>query len=336
MDAMLEVRDFGREPRIVSRSVCPSCEAARLVDVPVPERWIEDVKLGALRGRLGLSSCATCGLVFTNPRPSRETLSAYYGGVIQPRANAGISPPATEIGPSARSAFMLELISEHASVGTLLDYGCTDGTLLEAAIHAGWRASGYDVGAALVRCRTRGLPVTDRLDAFADRSFDVIVLNQVMEHVDERDALLDRLHRLLAPGGKIVVQCPNVRSLRARLAHPLLVRHLSFEERYRAFPIHLAYFDASTLAALLARRGFSVEHTRTFGLGLEELFREPEPGTAEPQRPEPPRRRVAPPRGPSVLRRAKDAATRLFHRLHLGEHVVVVASRRLEPAGGRR
>lgn len=322
---MLEIERIGHARSVVDHAACPGCKDARLDHVVAPERWIEDPSFASLRGRLGLSRCVGCGLVFTNPRPSAELLAAYYGGVIQPRRNA--LAPATAIPFSEKAAHLLGLIAPHVPTGALLDYGCNDGALLCCAKDRGFRAHGFEIGLALERCRARGLPVTDRLESFAPGSFDVIVLNQVMEHVDARDALLDRLRTLIAPGGKIVVACPNARSLRARLAHPLLVRHAGLEERYRAFPIHLAYFDPSTLAALVTRRGFTVERIATYGLGLDRLFAEPEEDLGEvirppraPSSPEPRRR------PPSPSRRAKDLVLALLHRARLGEHVAVIAS----------
>ncbi len=322
---MLEIERIGHARSVVDHAACPGCKDARLDRVAAPDRWIEDAALASLRGRLGLSRCAGCGLVFTNPRPSDEMLAAYYGGVIQPRRNA--LAPAAELPLSEKAAHLLGWIEQHVPTGALLDFGCTDGALLELAKSRGWRVQGFEIGLALERCRARGLQVTNRLESFPHGSFDVIVLNQVMEHVEQRDALLDRLRPLIAPGGKIVIACPNARSLRARLAHPLLVRHAGLEERYRAFPIHLAYFDPSTLAALLARRGFTVERTSTYGLGLDRLFAEPEDELDDtsrtpraPSSPEPRRR------PPSPARRAKDLVLALLHRLELGEHVVVIAS----------
>ena len=44
---------------------------------------------------------------------------------------------------------------------------------------------------------------------FADGAFDVILLHEVLEHVTDDLATLRETHRLLAPGGKAVIFCPN-------------------------------------------------------------------------------------------------------------------------------
>ena len=63
-------------------------------------------------------------------------------------------------------------------------------------------------------------PLTPKLDFFAgflweclekypDGHFDVIVSFETLEHVEHPEALLKEFHRLLSPGGRIVVSVPN-------------------------------------------------------------------------------------------------------------------------------
>ncbi len=63
-------------------------------------------------------------------------------------------------------------------------------------------------------------PLTSKLDFFAgylpeclgkypDGHFDVIVSFETLEHVEHPEALLKEFHRLLSPGGRIVVSVPN-------------------------------------------------------------------------------------------------------------------------------
>jgi SAM-dependent methyltransferase len=44
---------------------------------------------------------------------------------------------------------------------------------------------------------------------FTDRRFDLITLNQVMEHVADQTAVLSEALRVLKPGGALYVACPN-------------------------------------------------------------------------------------------------------------------------------
>lgn len=61
-------------------------------------------------------------------------------------------------------------------------------------------------------------------------SFDVIFMNHVLEHIEEPVGLLESLRGLLAPQGRLFIEVPNVRSLRARLSMPTLSRKCGFNK----------------------------------------------------------------------------------------------------------
>jgi SAM-dependent methyltransferase len=72
----------------------------------------------------------------------------------------------------------------------------------------------------------------------------------VLEHVHDPRRLLAEAHRILSPGGWLVVQVPNVRSLQARL----------FGKRWAAvdIPRDLYYYAPAILGRLLEAGGFEV------------------------------------------------------------------------------
>lgn len=45
---------------------------------------------------------------------------------------------------------------------------------------------------------------------FPDNSFDLVFSSQVFEHVEHHEELLDEIHRVLAPGGKLILTIPFV------------------------------------------------------------------------------------------------------------------------------
>jgi SAM-dependent methyltransferase len=113
----------------------------------------------------------------------------------------------------------LRLAREFAGL-RLLDYGCGDGTFL-ALLMAGTSPPAAAVGAELdgvqvVDCRTRlggrpGLSFVpiETLDApeYAG-AFDAVVCMEVLEHVVALDTVIDRLWRLTAEGGRLLVSVP--------------------------------------------------------------------------------------------------------------------------------
>lgn len=49
----------------------------------------------------------------------------------------------------------------------------------------------------------------DYLSKFSDGSFDVILSFETLEHVEDPNALIKEFHRLLSPGGRVIVSVPN-------------------------------------------------------------------------------------------------------------------------------
>ncbi len=107
------------------------------------------------------------------------------------------------------------LIAEHIPLAErrILDVGCGVGQYVRQLRELPATVMGIDVERARVQrgsAEVAGLVVgaAESLP-FAAESFDVVLLNEVLEHVaDDRQALHEAL-RILAPGGHVVVYVPN-------------------------------------------------------------------------------------------------------------------------------
>jgi SAM-dependent methyltransferase len=95
---------------------------------------------------------------------------------------------------------------------------------------------------------------------FADQSFDVVFAGELIEHLPDPVEGLDEFHRVLRPGGRLILTTPN----RLRLAN---VADRS-ERPYS--PDHLSELSYDEVRRLLPRRGFTVEQAT--GLHLELLL----------------------------------------------------------------
>ncbi len=96
----------------------------------------------------------------------------------------------------------------------MLDVGCGVGTFLRRLQEVGVGAvAGIDVDRrSLLRAvevaPAVALAVAERLP-FRDGSFDVVLMHEVLEHVRDDAAALREACRVLAPGGHLVLFCPN-------------------------------------------------------------------------------------------------------------------------------
>jgi len=102
----------------------------------------------------------------------------------------------------------------------LLDAGCGTGGLIRrlAAVEPAWRWTGVDVeplACALARERCVGEIREASVLAlpFGEGEFDAVVLSDVLYHLDDDAAALWEAHRVLRPGGVLVVNVPAYRWL---------------------------------------------------------------------------------------------------------------------------
>lgn len=154
----------------------------------------------------------------------------------------------------------------------LLDVGCWNGSFLARVERAGLYSEfeGVDmVEAGVTEARRRGLTAQvvdlnrDPLP-FPDAHFDGLTLLAVLEHVFDPYFMLREVHRVLRPGGELVIDVPNAASFSNRLR--LLFGRVPVTSADAGWDGgHLHYFTRHALDRLLADEGFDVLSRRTTG-----------------------------------------------------------------------
>ena len=91
--------------------------------------------------------------------------------------------------------------------------------------------------------------------------FNLLICNDVIEHVVDHDLFLRDLKQLLAPGGVLVGSVPNMRSA-GTLAKLLLYRDWLYEIQGVVDRTHLRWFTQKSLLRSLENAGFEVEEFR--------------------------------------------------------------------------
>ncbi len=140
----------------------------------------------------------------------------------------------------------------------VLDAGCGAGPGLRYLASCGHRAVGIDLVEYPLRVAHDMTPESPLAQsdlneglAFRANSFDVILLSEVIEHVQEPDRVLHELYRVLVANGVLVLTTPNLWDTR-RFYYPLLGRVWSGY----ADPTHVHLFDPAKMERALRAAGF--------------------------------------------------------------------------------
>ncbi|THD81990.1 MAG: class I SAM-dependent methyltransferase [Phenylobacterium sp.] len=165
--------------------------------------------------------------------------------------------------------------------GRLLDVGSGPGFLLSQARDGGFSVEGIEADANTIgAARARGVPVKhgyfpEVLDQGA--VFDVIVFNDVLEHIPDLRGALDASFRHLRPGGVLCLNCPDKRGFFFRVA--AILDRLGVAGPYdrlwqRGLPSpHVWYFSPALLERAARRSGFeSLTTTRLATIEVKGLW----------------------------------------------------------------
>jgi SAM-dependent methyltransferase len=203
--------------------------------------------------------CLDCGLCFTNPRPSPESIGQFYPSAYRYHRPPSDRLPAWRLRLPWRGPRKGRLRLRWHGQGRLLDFGCGGGSFLLRMHRQGWRVTGVDLSAAAVNHVRAEVGLPALLGSLPHpelrpASFDVITMWHSLEHVHRPMVVLEEAYRLLAPGGRLMVAVPNIESLSFRW----------FGASWYALdlPRHLTHFAPWSLRMMLENIGFHVGPVR--------------------------------------------------------------------------
>ncbi len=278
--------------------ILPSPTADEAIECPVCSHFMAVWLSGLSDDRYGypglftLRRCHQCGLVETWPQLRNEELPALYSTYYPRRMIEVETLPLQLTDPESLWGRLRIWLAgtgnqghHFARVGMrVLDYGCGAGTSLMELQHLGAVAYGIEVDTNVNRVADRfGLKI--HIGSLADHPFpglrfDLISLNQVIEHVPDPSDLLSGLSERLEEGGSIALSFPNVDSIYRRL----------FGRRWINWhvPYHLHHFCRRSFSELCRRDGWDIVGWRTVtpnvwtALQVRALFRPSSEGTPNP------------------------------------------------------
>lgn len=201
------------------------------------------------------------------PKPSEGELRDYYGKKYYQDEH---STYAQSYDPSelqyfknkiTQKDFVVQLILEGGSK-QLLDIGCGEGFTLDYYNRLGWQVTGVDFSdfglkqnhPHLIDNLKQG-NIFDEIEKLVDSGnrFDLVWLDNVLEHVIDPEELVAQCLKLTVPNGVLVIEVPNDYSD----FQQLLVSEGKVSRKYwEAYPDHLSYFSRESLVKLVEAGGF--------------------------------------------------------------------------------
>lgn len=207
-------------------------------------------------------ACEGCGLGRLEPLPSDDELASYYPDAYYGDPGQKFQGLVERVVRALGSRHIRFLSRGVPRGGRFLDVGCGRGVLLSALADRGFETHGVERSAAAALGADPRATIRIVRDlkeaAYPDGHFDAIVIWHVLEHLREPVAAVREMHRILAPGGKLVVAVPNFSSLQARRSGAAWF-HLDL-------PRHVFHFPLETLRRMLDDLGFAVDSEHHFSL----------------------------------------------------------------------
>ena len=249
------ISKYGKIPEdlLITRT-CPNCES-------------KNYKNEVFKDHLWIVKCEDCSLVYTNPIFDENHYNEIYESnnyqeIVKELGESSHAYRVHRFGEERVKDLSKFLNSDNNSV-RLLDVGCSTGFFVEAAKNNGWEAKGIDLNPSAIEFgKKRGLNL-DKVNLFdleKSAKFDIITLFDVLEHLVDPAAIINKVSEFLNNKGLISIYVPNYDSAS---------RVLMEENAHFIWPSHhLTYFNIQSISDFLTKRGFKILEIKTEGLDI--------------------------------------------------------------------
>lgn len=202
-------------------------------------------------------ACSSCGTTFVDPVPSDSDFAKMYSKETYHDVHYAT------LDTRAAEASLETLRSFRGARKSLLDYACGSGRYLHAARRFGYECHGVEYAADVREAahRSSGAAVYSPAEMESSgKTFDIIHMGDILEHLPEPSKTMRDLERRLAPGGLFVVEGPLQRN-----ASPVLWIAAGFKALRRAAGVDRTAGTPPTHLILTTRTAQREFFTRALG-----------------------------------------------------------------------
>jgi len=190
------------------------------------------------------------GILRTEPVP--ENLEKYYESdkyISHRDSSQSFQDRIYQLVKSYMLSKKAKWIRSEIKQGSILDFGAGTGDFLNRMKSFFWNVEGVEPNEiARDLAILKGLNLKTSFKELDGKSYDVISLWHVLEHLPDFENKLEKFHELLNPGGILIIAVPNYNSYDANY----------YKEDWAAWdvPRHLWHFSRNGLKNILNEKGF--------------------------------------------------------------------------------
>ena len=196
------------------------------------------------------------GLLVLDPRPAQSALRIIYPADYEPYIFNEMGWFVRWAKKTVQTSKVKKICSSLENGSNILDVGCGNGSLLRSikSHHPeSYNLYGNDLAKECLD-KLSAIGITTHSESIYDllyeNHFDVVILNQVIEHFDDPARLLRKCYDILKPGGKIFIETPSSSGLDYTLFQSSLWGGYHF-------PRHFYIFNDKNIRLLLKESEFS-------------------------------------------------------------------------------
>lgn len=195
--------------------------------------------------------CNFCKHEFIDKKPTQRELTKYYNKNVFSSMHYYLENIKEE-----EKMFLnrfLKIKNEIPRRGTLLDVGCNIGIWAEIFHKEKWEVHALDLnkGAIDYLANRPFNSFHSSLEEFkTSKRFDLISMNDVIEHFRNLEKVMSVIDKLLKKGGYLFLSTPRVDAFLARISNKKWLHYKPFE--------HLRYFSQVSLFLFLAKNDFHI------------------------------------------------------------------------------
>jgi 2-polyprenyl-3-methyl-5-hydroxy-6-metoxy-1,4-benzoquinol methylase len=244
--ALIEKSEISSSPMNLQEK-CPVCASSN-------SKYLFQIQQGQL------IECDNCHLVYYTPQPSPQELENFYNSEDYRNEFSESLMSGTEFASNRYLQFEKALKKYTPKVLTqssrkLLDIGCGTGDFLKVAQQHSWQVAGTEIS-SLASAKANKLLGQScvipgdilSLDLPSDY-YDVVTLYHVIEHLLQPNDLIQKVYKVLKPGGIFFLETPNIAGFGARLKGK--------EWSQIKPPEHIIYFKSTSLKFCLQLANFT-------------------------------------------------------------------------------